>query len=101
MKGPEGALAFLKLADSAVDITQQPPWPDALPQSNSAAGRAQAMAFKFGKGRVVVVGDADMLSALLAGPGGKEAMGMNYPDIDNRQLALNIMHWLSGVLKER
>jgi hypothetical protein len=24
-------------------------------------------------------------------------MGMNYPGIDNRQLALNIMHWLAGV----
>jgi len=25
--------------------------------------------------------------------------GMNRPGIDNRQLALNIMHWLSGMLK--
>jgi hypothetical protein len=24
---------------------------------------------------------------------------MNLPDIDNKQLALNIMHWLSGLLK--
>jgi hypothetical protein len=23
------------------------------------------------------------------------------PEIDNRQLALNIMHWLSSLLKER
>jgi hypothetical protein len=26
-------------------------------------------------------------------------MGMNRPGIDNRQIALNIMHWLSGALK--
>ncbi len=25
--------------------------------------------------------------------------GMNRPGIDNRQLALNIVHWLSGLLK--
>jgi len=25
--------------------------------------------------------------------------GMNRAGIDNRQLALNIMHWLSGLLK--
>ena len=29
----------------------------------------------------------------------KGQMGMNVPGSDNRQLALNIMHWLSGVLK--
>src|SRR6266568_4540363 len=31
----------------------------------------------------------------------KRPVGMNYPDIDNQQLAINIMHWLSGLLKER
>ena len=101
LKGPDGSIAILKLADSAVDITERPPWTDEPLKQTSAAGRAQAIAFKFGKGRVVVMGDADMLSALLAGPGGKEPIGMNYPGSDNRQLALNIMHWLSGVLKER
>lgn len=101
LKGPDGSIAFLKLADSAVDIAEHPPWLDEPLKQTSAAGRAQALAFKFGKGRVVVMGDADMLSALLAGPGGRETIGMNYPGIDNRQLALNIMHWLSGLLKER
>ncbi|HYN25556.1 MAG TPA: hypothetical protein VES69_10995, partial [Pyrinomonadaceae bacterium] len=65
--------------------------------SVSAAGRAQGIAFKFGKGRVVVLGEAAMLSAQLAGAE-KRPMGMNVPGSDNRQLALNIMHWLSGLL---
>ena len=26
---------------------------------------------------------------------------MNVPGIDNRQMALNIMHWLSGLLEPR
>ena len=71
----------------------------------SAAGRAQGIALMFGKGRVVVLGEAAMLSAqLFTGPAaqlvGKDEIriGMNYPGIDNRQLALNIMHWLSGLL---
>src|SRR5205085_11171475 len=64
----------------------------------SAAGRAQGIAFSFGKGRVVVLGEAAMLSAQLAGPNGMK-FGMNRPGIDNRQLALNIVHWLSGLLK--
>jgi hypothetical protein len=41
-----------------------------------------------------------MLSAQIAGSGEeKYRLGMNRSCIDNRQLALNIMHWLSGLLK--
>jgi hypothetical protein len=46
----------------------------------------------------VFLGEAAMLSAQLAGPN-QMKFGMNRPGIDNRQLALNIVHWLSGVLK--
>jgi hypothetical protein len=93
LKGPPSSVAFMKLADSAVD---------AMPGVNnnpaSAAGRAQGIAMTFGEGRVVVLGEAAMLSAQLAGPN-KMPFGMNRPGIDNRQIALNIMHWLSGLLK--
>ncbi|MGI9065187.1 MAG: DUF4350 domain-containing protein [Pyrinomonadaceae bacterium] len=93
LKGPEGSGAFLKLADTATDRISGDP-----PKSSSAAGRAQALAFKLGKGRVVVLGEAAMLSAQLTGSD-NHPFGMNIPDIDNKQLALNIMHWLSGLLK--
>lgn len=93
LKGPATSTAFLKLADTAVD---------AMPGQNtnpaSAAGRAQGIAMKFGKGRVIVMGEAGMLSAQIVGPQ-RMPFGMNRPGIDNRQLALNIMHWLSGLLK--
>jgi hypothetical protein len=92
LKGPEGSVAFLKLADTAQDISP------ATQQTASAAGRAQAIAMKFGKGRVIVLGEAGMLSAQVVGPE-RRPFGMNHPGIDNRQLALNIMHWLSGLLK--
>ena len=95
LKGPGSATAFLKLADTAFD---------AMPGQNtnpvSAAGRAQGVAMKFGKGKVIVMGEAGMLSAQLIGPQ-RVPFGMNRPGIDNRQLALNIMHWLTGLLKER
>jgi len=91
LKGPEGSDAFMKLADTAVDN---------IPSTtkSSAAGRAQGIAFHLGKGRVVVMGEAGMLTAQVTGSDNRP-FGMNIPDIDNKQLALNIMHWLSGVLK--
>jgi hypothetical protein len=92
LKGPEASSVLLLLSQTARDK------PDRESQTSvSAAGRAQGIAFKFGKGRVVVLGEAAMMSAQVAGPE-KRPMGMNVPGNDNRQLALNIMHWLSGLL---
>ncbi len=93
LKGPADSEAFLKLADSAEDAM-----PGVNPNPASAAGRAQGLTMSFGKGRVVVLGEAAMLSAQLGGPN-QMPFGMNRPGIDNRQLALNIVHWLSGLLK--
>jgi hypothetical protein len=104
LKGPEGSVSLLNLADSATDRMET--WAASPGQGRrsrgaasnapqvSAAGRSQGLALTFGSGRVVVLGEASELSAQLAGPQ-KRPMGMNYPGIDNRQLALNIMHWLS------
>jgi hypothetical protein len=83
----------MKLADTANDLM-----PGQNPTPSSAAGRAQGIAMAFGKGRVVVLGEAAMLSAQVAGPN-RRPFGMNRPGIDNRQLALNIVHWLSRLLK--
>ncbi len=91
LKGPKGSRAFLQLADSASDIV--PPEGKRI----SARGRAQGIALRLGKGRVIVLGEAGFLSAQLAGPR-KQRFGMNDPELDNRQLALNMMHWLSGLL---
>ena len=93
LKGPEGSVEILKLADTATD---KPTY--TAETSTPAAGRAQAIALKFGKGRVVVHGEAAMLSAQISGPD-KHTMGMNVPGNDNKQYALNLMHWLSGILK--
>jgi hypothetical protein len=97
LKGPQESIAFLKLADSAKDVTQGADGSAA--SVTSAQGFAQGLALKLGGGRVVVLGEADMISALIGDPPDREPIGMNYPGIDNKQLALNIMHWLSGLLK--
>jgi hypothetical protein len=93
LMGPKGSVAFLKLADTAVDAIA----PERK-EKVSAAGRAQGIALKLGKGRVVVLGEAAMLTAQLAGPEKAPFGGLNMPGIDNRQLALNIMHWLSKLM---
>ncbi len=90
--GPPGSIQILKLPDTAVDVSSE------NGKLVPAAGRAQVVAFRIGKGRVVVLAEAVHLSAqVFAG----EKLGMNVPGLDNRQFALNIMHWLSGLLEPR
>jgi hypothetical protein len=93
LKGPTTADAIMKLSGTARDAPSR-----TSNESISVAGQAQGLAFKFGKGRVVMLGEAAMLSAQISGPE-KSPMGMNVPGSDNRQFALNLMHWLSGILK--
>jgi hypothetical protein len=103
LKGPPDSVPFLKLGDTAMDVLppdRKPVAEDEAPPDHkqvSAAGRAQGIALQFGKGRVVVLGEAAMLTAQVASRG--FPFGMNAPGVDNRQLALNTMHWLSGLLK--
>lgn len=59
---------------------------------------AQEPSFTLGKGRVVALADAAMLTA--QEDGGRK-IGMNTPGNDNRQFALNVMHWLGRLLPER
>jgi len=58
LTGPKGSVVFLKLADTAIDVL-----PPERKTKVSAAGRAQGLALTHGKGRVVVLGEAAMLTA--------------------------------------
>jgi len=103
LRGPAQSVAFLKLSESAQDVfpskikpasaDQSPP----DPEKKSAAGKAQGIALVVGKGRIVALTEAAMLTAQVAPKGFR--FGMNVTGFDNRQLALNIVHWLSGILK--
>ena len=70
---------------------------EAKPHEVPAGDKAQGLALRYGKGRVVILGEAAMLTAQLAG-GAREKVGMNMPGLDNRQFVLNTMRWLAGVL---
>ena len=103
LKGPETAATFLTLRDSAVNRPASVKVEKAQGDTRviitygdpqSAKGYAQGLAMQFGKGRAVILGEAGMLTAQLDGKTQKP-FGMNVPGVDNRQLALNIMHWLS------
>jgi hypothetical protein len=114
---PPGAAALMKLSATAREAAT----PDdldaeaearrgALPagtagtRSVSVAGRAQGLVMRFGAGRVIVLGEGGLLSAqVVTVPEGTATrtfkMGMNVPGTDDRQFALNMLHWLSGLLK--
>jgi hypothetical protein len=62
-----------------------------------AESYAQGLALTHGQGRIVVLGDAAMLTAQLRRYDGRP-FGMNTRAYDNRQLALNIMHWLTRLI---
>jgi hypothetical protein len=87
LDGPAEAAVLLRLPASAIEYV--PAESGLKPQP---AGKAQGLALDWGKGRVVVLGEAAMLTAQVDRG---VPFGMNIPRNDNRQFALNIMHWLS------
>jgi hypothetical protein len=114
---PDGAVALMKLSPDA----RESPTPAELDASDALvrhpsetadsldahstpdAGRAQGIAMTVGKGRLVVLGEAAMLSAQVVvfdtdGHRREMKIGMNVPGNDDRQFALNVLHWLSGIL---
>lgn len=80
---------LLVLPPDAVEFV--PPGPVLRPVP--AGGRAQALALSRGAGRVVILGEAAMITAQLDDDG--RPFGMNLPGIDNEAFALNLFHWLS------
>jgi hypothetical protein len=62
----------------------------------SALGQSQGLAFSAGKGRVVILGEAAMLTAQIDRMG--KAFGMSVAGTDDKQFVLNVAHWLSRVI---
>jgi hypothetical protein len=100
LTGPAGSVALMKLTDEALDYPTRRSLIERV-HATSARGRCQGVAFRLGRGRVVVLGEAAMLSAQRILEPGKPPflMGMNHPGSDNRQFTLNLMHWLTGRLR--
>lgn len=81
--GPSGSDVLLHLPSTAADL-------DWLPETKqfrnrSAAGRSQAVAFNYGKGRVVMLGEAAIT----------RPSGLSVSDRGNWKLILNILRWLA------
>lgn len=86
LSGPLGALPLLRLGDGAYD------W-ESRSVRFPARGHVQALALIAGSGHVVISGEAAVFSAQIDPL--CRRFGMNRTDTDDRQLLLNILHWLS------
>ena len=71
-----------------------------------AGAKSMAVAFSSGKGRVVISGEAGMMTAQIWKEKQKDGsekiagtMGWEVPGNDDRQYVLNILHWLSGAIQ--
>jgi hypothetical protein len=96
LRTPPGAVSFLWLSDEAREYPRRA---SGNHEYRSAARQAQGVALEFGRGRVVVLGEAAMITSQLIRSGGREfRFGMSRAGYDNRQLALNILHWLSRLM---
>lgn len=97
IEAPPDAMTLLQLSSAAREL----PGHGSRENNRSAAGMAQAVAFRHGTGRVVVAGESTGFTALRrAAPNGQRKLfGINRAGNDNRQFVLNVMHWLSGALE--
>lgn len=98
-----GGTPLLLLADTAEVVDDPGLGPEA--PGRSAAGMVQAVAIEHGAGRVVVLGEAAVFTSQVIRGQAAEQMGrdelrigMSRTDTDDRQLALNTVRWLAGLL---
>lgn len=92
----EGGAPLITLARGSILLLPTTAWvfSDSTPRMR-ADGMLQGAAIDFGRGRVVMLAEAAMLSAQLGGPQARP-MGMNAPEANqNAQFALNVVRWLS------
>lgn len=85
--GPSNSKVLLNLPSTALDRN----WDPVTKQyrNTSAAGRTQGVAFEYGKGKVVLLGEAAMFNA----------NSISRTDRANWQMLLNTLRWLTGDLK--
>ena len=117
---PKGAMVILQLSATTGEVPTrnalQPLYDDDAVKAKAnleaaakkwpIAGRAMAVGFTLGRGHVVVSGEAGMLTAQVFKEKDKDGAesfvgktGMSVPGNDDKQYVLNVMHWLSGLLK--
>lgn len=114
LKGPPEATVLIATSDDALEapdlaalqqirrrLRAGEPSEAVLAELARPALPAQGLAFPFGRGRVVVLGEAGMLTAqIVRFDDGRppHRFGLNTEGHDDQQFALNLMHWLSRLL---
>jgi len=102
LSGPPGSTSLLILGADAVEVADKDGI-EALRNGRRVpgervGGRAQLVAFSYGKGRVVVGGEAAMFTAQRVRLPGGQVEETGLPVDDDKQLTLNILHWLSRLI---
>jgi len=99
-KIPNDAMPLLVFDDKYMNYLPDTAWAfNEHTVKYNAGGWSQGAYNKYGKGRLVIFGEAAMFSAQLAGPTRIKA-GMNHEmATENYQLLLNIIHWLDGKIQ--
>jgi hypothetical protein len=96
IKPPKGGSVLFQLSPNAYNAGVESSTAYRKP---IGAYNASAVAFPLGNGRVVITADCSMWTAQLLKSGDKWIeFGMAREDLDNRQFALNVMHWLSHLI---
>lgn len=97
---PDDATVILKFDSTWVSYNPDEAWVYDGVEPFSIDGYAQGAYKTFGKGRVVVFGEAMMFTAQLGGGLSWIKIGMNSRECpDNYQLLLNSIHWLDGQME--
>ncbi|MDJ0644878.1 MAG: hypothetical protein QNJ57_02740 [Flavobacteriaceae bacterium] len=97
-KIPEEATSILTFDSNYYNVLPDTAWVFKGIPKKSVKGWSQGAIMNYGKGKVVLWGEAAMFTAQLAGPD-KARFGMSKDGAqENYQLLLNIIHWLDGKL---
>lgn len=96
-KIPAEAIAILRFDKRYLLLESDTAWVfDSKTKYTKINGWSQGAYMKYGRGRLVMFGEAAMFTAQLAGPT-KTRVGMNSDYAgENYKLLLNIIHWLDG-----
>jgi hypothetical protein len=97
---PPGATSILRFDNRYLLLETDTAWVfDSHTRYTRIGDWSQGAYMKYGKGRVVMFGEAAMFSAQLAGPNHiKAGMNSDYAG-ENYKLLLNIIHWLDGKME--
>jgi hypothetical protein len=95
---PDGAVPVIILSDDFEIKMPQAAWQfSKSTETIEGKGLAQGAYMNYGKGQLVIFGEAAMFTAQLQG---KSKMGMNVKSASqNAQFLLNTIHWLDGILE--